>query len=139
MTPALARRGFAIGESARRLHLVGGWFVVAVSAVIGLCVLADSSRHFSCHGESKHDIARATAAKYAFEALPSWLTTHPGCTCPDDLADLNEWMNKKDTRDPWGRDYRWACGPLRNQPSLLVVSAGPDGRFGTSDDIGSSP
>lgn len=136
MTPALAGRGFAIGQAAHRRQLVAVWLVVAVSAVPTVVLLARASRIVSYHADSKSDIARQTAAKYVFEAMPSWQRAHPGRTCPEDLAELNEWMNCDGTRDPWGRDYRWAC---RAPAGLSVASAGPDGRFGTSDDVEVEP
>ncbi|MFK7986541.1 MAG: hypothetical protein AB8I08_11005 [Sandaracinaceae bacterium] len=37
-------------------------------------------------------------------------------------------------RDGWGRRFRIECGP--DPATVRVVSAGPDGVFGTADDIG---
>jgi general secretion pathway protein G len=38
-------------------------------------------------------------------------------------------------KDPWGNDYLYEC-PGKHNPSFYdVSSAGPDGRFGTDDDI----
>ena len=38
-------------------------------------------------------------------------------------------------KDPWGNDYLYEC-PGKHNPSYYdVSSAGPDGRFGTDDDI----
>jgi general secretion pathway protein G len=38
-------------------------------------------------------------------------------------------------KDPWGNDYLYEC-PGRHNPSFYdLSSAGPDGRFGTDDDI----
>lgn len=88
--------------------------------------------------ETREDIARSTIIKYAFDALPEWQRAHPETTCPRGLGELNEWMNNKDIRDPWGRDYRFIC-TLSSQHGrgIVVWSAGPDQRFGNSDDIAS--
>ena len=38
-------------------------------------------------------------------------------------------------KDPWGNDYQYEC-PGKHNPSFYdISSAGPDGRFGTDDDI----
>lgn len=86
---------------------------------------------------SKTDVASMAAKKYAFEAYPSWAAAHPDKACPDRLVDLNEYMNEKDTKDPWGNDYKMFCGA--NLPAgargFAVLSAGEDGKEGTADDI----
>lgn len=85
------------------------------------------------YAESETDFARATVKKYVYEAFPSWAFVHPDRTCPERLAELNEWMNNKDIKDPWGGDYRHVCLP--GKPSLVVWSAGEDRIPGTADDI----
>jgi len=45
---------------------------------------------------------------------------------------------KKLPRDPWGNEYRLRLDECKNDaglPTVKVVCAGPDGRFGTNDDI----
>ena len=58
--------------------------------------------------------------------------------CPQ-LSDLTEFMNSKDTKDPWGEEYVLKCGgdlPAGLSPgSIAVYSKGPDGKDGTGDDI----
>jgi general secretion pathway protein G len=39
-------------------------------------------------------------------------------------------------KDAWGRDFQYVCPGKHNADSYDVVSAGPDGQFGTDDDIG---
>lgn len=86
---------------------------------------------------SKVDDAKLTAMKYAFEAYPSWAAAHPEKYCPAKIEDLNEYMTKTDIKDPWGHAYRMACG--KDMPAgakgVAISSAGPDGKFGTADDI----
>jgi hypothetical protein len=66
-----------------------------------------------------------------------WARAHQDKACPDKLEDLAEYMSKKETKDPWGNPYRFFCG--QNLPAgakgLAVMSAGEDGKEGTSDDI----
>jgi len=87
--------------------------------------------------QSKADIAIMTAKQYAYEAYPSWAAAHPDKVCPDRFEELNEYMNKTDMNDPWGRPYKMICGP--NLPAgakgLAVISQGEDGKEGTADDI----
>jgi hypothetical protein len=90
------------------------------------------------HGRPEH-VAEATAKKYAYEAYTQW-SMRTGRHCPSDLVDLNAYMNNQDTEDPWGREYRMRCRPptlARRASGIVVVSAGPDRRFGTDDDISS--
>jgi general secretion pathway protein G len=49
----------------------------------------------------------------------------------------NTWHKLYDRlpKDPWGNDFQYAY-PLQNvSPPFSVISAGPDGQFGTDDDI----
>ena len=89
------------------------------------------------HGNSKEKIAKVTVEKYANEAFPQWSMQHPDKGCPDKIDDLNEYMNNRDTKDPWGNPYKLMCG--QNLPPgariIAVLSLGSDGREGTADDI----
>ena len=38
-------------------------------------------------------------------------------------------------QDPWGLDYLYECPGRHNPTSYDLSSAGPDGRFGTDDDV----
>ncbi len=86
------------------------------------------------HGDSKMQIARMAAHQYADEAYLQWRMDHRGL-CPERLSDLNEYMNSKDVKDPWGNPYRMQCDATH---PIFVSSAGEDGRFGTCDDVRSS-
>lgn len=50
-----------------------------------------------------------------------------------------KWGVSSGVRDPWGHPYRYYTAPLAPVPfyplSYALVSAGPDGKFGTDDDI----
>ena len=119
----------------RGMTLLEIMIVLAILAlVMGLVV---GPRVMKMFGESKGDIAKATVKKYAFEAYPSWAASHPDKACPEKLEDLNEYMNNKDAKDPWGGQYKMLCGA--NLPAgakgLAVMSPGEDGKEGTGDDI----
>ena len=119
----------------RGMTLLEIMIVLAILALImGLVVGPKVMKMFA---SSKVDIARATVKKYAFEAYPSWSAAHPDKSCPDKLEDLNEYMNNKDIKDPWGNPYKMFCGA--NLPAgakgLAVQSSGEDGKDNTSDDI----
>jgi general secretion pathway protein G len=56
--------------------------------------------------------------------------------CPKSLQDVKAagFINKV-SKDPWGNDYELKCPGEQLTNSVDVVSAGPDGEFGTPDDI----
>jgi len=111
--------------------------VVAGATLLAVVLSAIAIRSLQTFGESKTDIAKATVKKYALEAYPTWVADHPDLECPDSLFVLNEYMNNKDIKDPWGGSYKMICGG--NLPAgvkgIAVMSAGEDGQFGTVDDI----
>ena len=128
-----------LARSYRRAHrgmtLLEIMIVLAILAlVMGLVV---GPRVMKMFGESKGDIAKATVTKFAYEAYPSWSAAHPDKSCPDKLEDLNEYMNNKDIKDPWGGQFKMLCG--QNLPAgakgIAVMSPGEDGKEGTGDDI----
>lgn len=89
-------------------------------------------------GGSKVDIAKLTIKKYAYEAYPEFLAANPARSCPDDLYELNAWMNNKDIRDPWGTPYQLFCATSPKAHAIVVRSAGEDAMFDTADDYWSN-
>lgn len=76
---------------------------------------------------------------YANQAFTAWAMAHPQATCPDKLADLAEYASGRDARDAWGNPIKMMCGaalPPGAHP-IALVSAGPDGKEGTDDDLAS--
>jgi general secretion pathway protein G len=120
----------------RGMTLLEIMIVLAILAlVMGLVV---GPRVMKMFGKSKSDIAALTVSKYANEAYPSWAQANPSKACPDKLEDLNEYMNNKDVKDPWGNNYKMFCGqslPAGAPKGLAVMSAGEDGKEGTEDDV----
>ncbi len=121
--------------SQRGMTLLEIMIVLAIIAlVMGLVV---GPRVMKMFGESKVEIAKDTVRKYAYEAYPSWSAAHPDKACPDRLEDLNEYMNNKDIKDPWGGMYKMLCGQQlpAGAKGLAVMSSGEDGKEGTNDDV----
>jgi general secretion pathway protein G len=132
---ALTRRNDRRPASQRGMTLLEIMIVLAILAlVMGLVVGPRVMRMF---GKSKSDIAELTVKKYAYEAYGGWSQANPNKSCPDKLEDLNEYMNNKDIKDPWGTPYKMMCG--QNLPAgakgIAVMSAGEDTKEGTEDDI----
>ena len=125
-----------LAKAPRGMTLLEIMIVLAILAlVMGLVVGPRVLRMF---GKSKTDIAALTVKKYAYEAFGEWAQTHPNQQCPAKLEDLTEYMDSKDTKDPWGTPYQMKCGP--NLPAgvkggMAVVSAGEDQKFDTGDDV----
>lgn len=130
------RRALRRGRNLQRgMTLLEIMIVLAILAlVMGLVV---GPRVMKMFGESKGDIAAATVKKYAYEAFPSWSAANPTKGCPDKLEDLNEYMNNKDIKDPWGGTYKMLCGQSLppGAKGIAVMSPGEDGKEGTSDDV----
>jgi general secretion pathway protein G len=120
----------------RGMTLLEIMIVLAILAlVMGLVVGPRVMRMF---GKSKVDIAQLTVKKYAYEAFGEWSQSHPDKSCPDKLDDLTQYMDNKDTKDPWGNPYKMFCGqnlPAGAKGGLAVMSAGEDGKEGTEDDV----
>lgn len=79
--------------------------------------------------ESKVDIAKLEAAKFANEAYPRWHREHHGC--PESLDELLEYTDPPNTLDPWGEHYRLVCAAR----GIVVWSLGEDRTPNTRDDI----
>jgi hypothetical protein len=76
--------------------------------------------------------ARTIAKKYAYEGFPAWVVAHPAYACPQRLAELDVFVDRLDTIDPWGTSFQSYC---HDGNTFRVVSAGPDRTHGTPDDI----
>lgn len=75
-------------------------------------------------------IASATVGVYA-DAYRRWSADHRGTTCPAALADLNSYARRTSIDDPWSQPYVMRC----SADAFEVLSAGPDRRIGTADDL----
>ena len=119
----------------RGMTLLEIMIVLAIIAlVMGLLVGPAVMKQF---GGAKVDTTKIKLKKYAYEAYPSWSAAHPDKSCPEKLADLNEYMNNEDSNDSWGHPLRMLCG--QNMPpgakGIAIVSLGEDGKEGSPDDL----
>ena len=96
----------------RRHQFSIGLLTIGPALLVGWLVAAHGCSEMVMHAfaQSKVDITRLKAEKYAKEAYPSWAASHPDRECPDQLEDLNEYMNGNDTNDSWGHPFRMMCG-----------------------------
>jgi prepilin-type N-terminal cleavage/methylation domain-containing protein len=119
----------------RGMTLLEIMIVLAILAlVMGLLV---GPKVMTMFQGSKVDITKIKLKKYAFEAYPSWSTSHPDKACPAEISELNEYMNNNDSNDSWGRPIKMLCGAElpAGAKGLAVMSAGEDGKEGTPDDL----
>jgi prepilin-type N-terminal cleavage/methylation domain-containing protein len=128
-----------LARSLRRAHrgmtLLEIMIVLAILAlVMGLLVGPKVMKMF---GESRIDTTKLKLKKYAYEAYPSWSAAHPDKACPEKLADLNEYMNSDDSNDSWGKPLKMLCGSSLppGAKGIAIISAGPDNKEGTEDDL----
>ena len=128
----LAKRHFSIAQ--RGITLLE---IMIVLAIIGLVMgVLIGPRVFRMFAEAKEDIARIHMTDLANNAYGMWQRDFPDAACPDKLDDLIKYANKHDIKDPWGTAYDMKCGEgLPEGTSFGVVSAGPDRKFNTPDDI----
>ena len=72
------------------------------------------------------------AGRRVLAAVEAWQSEKPeGCPSLTGLADSGYLQSDARTDDAWGTRFRIACSGT----SATVRSAGPDGRFGTPDDV----
>ncbi len=98
--------------------------------ILGAFVHAGKHRGPRIHA-SRVELARVIAREYAFEAFPQWAVANPGRRCPASLAELDGYLHREHSLDPWGRRYRMKC----DRDGVTIRSAGTDHRWNTPDDI----
>jgi len=74
-----------------------------------------------------------TDAQTIRSAVTMYLADHAGESCPtiEDLISDAALDRNKRTTDAWEREFQVQC----DDGNISVVSAGPDGQFGSEDDI----
>jgi hypothetical protein len=141
--PTLALSGTTLSSAAsmsvapaRSSHR--GWWL-AVAGVVGLVVVVailttrgggDASRSAQPR-ESDPPPQLAAAMKAALTSFVAWSRTHTGAPCP-----AIEMLGAS-VQDPWGHPMQLTCTDQPANQIVGVISAGPDGALGTSDDIAS--
>lgn len=69
--------------------------------------------------------------KAMLTSFVTWSHDHVGAPCPDTAA-LGD-----DLQDPWGHPFKITCTDQPADEMIGAISAGPDGVFGTPDDVAS--
>jgi type II secretory pathway pseudopilin PulG len=123
------------GRSLVAMTLLEIMIVLAILAlVMGFLV---GPAIFKSFQSSKAEVARNIVRKLANEAYPQWaMKSSNNGKCPS-LADLSEYMNSKDTKDPWGQEYIIKCGGdlPAGATGIAVMSKGDDQKEGSGDDV----
>ncbi len=113
--------------------------IMIVLAIIALVMgFLVGPRVISSFREAKGDTAKMIMKQFAHEAYVRWDANNPGKGCPQSLTELLPYMNKQDTKDPWGSEYIMLCGesaPKAAKAGFGVVSKGADKKRGTDDDL----
>jgi hypothetical protein len=84
----------------------------------------------------RRQLAIDQAQRIAFDYYALWATRPQHTGCPTSLDAFAPYAPANDTSwksDPWGTTFTFSCSGTR----LIVVSAGPDRKTGTADDISS--
>jgi hypothetical protein len=110
----------------------------AVTAMLLALVLVtraaiDAEYGSFCTG-SKDQVARQMVRQVAVESYARWATDNPGKQCPDSGLELAVYSDDRELRDPWGTTLVVLCEETL-PGGIRVVSAGPDAKPDTSDDI----
>lgn len=111
--------------------------ILIVLAILGLVMgVLVGPRLYSMFSEGQEKIAKTEVQKFTTEAYIRWQMKSPGKGCPDSLNELATLLDKKEAKDPWGRDYVMLCGDNAPQgKGFAVMSVGADGQEGTEDDV----
>jgi len=120
-----AQRGITLLEIMIVLTIIG----LVMGVFVGPAV-------FKALFQAKEDIARAQAKQLAGKTYQMWTHDHDG-SCPERIEDLAKYEGKKELKDPWGSPYTMRCEGLPEDVPFGIVSAGPDKKEGTPDDINS--
>ncbi len=106
---------------------------IASLLIASVCALLVGPSVMRGYPSSKEGVARIAVRKFVYEALPQWQTIH-GIHCPNDLTELTPFMNSDDVKDPWGNPYIFICNVDGPNAGVVVLSTGPDGKRGLTDD-----
>lgn len=137
---AQPRRGMA----GRKVAIIAGWIVFGIC---GMWIAVMVRDHFDVKRKVMHartavtraQIANLTAALATFEAdNGKYPTDAEGLGAmvrsPAGLPNWHQLLADVPV-DGWGNDFAYQCLGTKNPGSFDLTSAGPDGKFGTKDDI----
>jgi general secretion pathway protein G len=122
-------RGVRRRAKARGVTLVEILVVVAIIALIAGAVGIGAFRAFS-RAQEKTAASNARALR---GAVKTWWIEHEVGSCPDvDTLVVDGALDRDSPRkDPWGTGWQIECA----SGDVTIVSAGPDQKLGTPDDI----
>ncbi len=131
LAPARAR---AKRLARRRMVRVLRWvpILVFVPMLVGAILFVLVTPCWHCYDGSPKNDAKI-AARGLVPVAEKWHADHPEAPCPtmEKLQFEGELSMSSRLDDPWQHRYRIRC----EGDDISVASAGPDGYFGTSDDI----
>src|SRR5579871_6877820 len=117
-------RSFSSAGKVSRGALIFGAALAALTAVTAAIV----ARAGTVDPQTVSD----DAGRRVLAAVEAWQSEKPeGCPSLTGLADSGYLQSDARTDDAWGTRFRIVCSGT----SATVRSAGPDGRFGTHDDV----
>lgn len=109
--------------------------IMIVLAIIGMVMGGVGFGAFNYYRKSQVKTARIAANKVAQATQQFMIDNNNNCPTALDDVIAQKFLQAKDKKDPWNRDYLMRCPGQQNTDGVDIVSLGPDGQEGTADDI----